>query len=58
MNTTTENENVDHENALKAAFYAIRELSDPANKIGPVAGRLAELIVEAQNGTITDGGQQ
>lgn len=48
----------DYENSLKTAFFAIRNLRDPANKISPIAGQLMELIVEAQNGTIEEGGQQ
>ena len=43
-------EEFDYENALKSAFFTLREIPDRNNKLESIKAELMDLIVKVQNG--------
>lgn len=50
MNTTQQTEQYDYENALKSAFFTLRDIPDRNNKLEAMKAELMELIAKVQNG--------
>ena len=46
---------IDYENPLKSAFFTLREIHDPFNKLEKIKAELMDLIVEAQSDTFDKG---
>ena len=55
MMTTTQTQ--DLENMLKSAFFTLREIHDPANKLESIKADLVKLITESQDDTFHMGGK-
>jgi hypothetical protein len=56
QNVNVYDEDYDIENPLKTAFYALREIPDPNNKLESIKGELMDLIGDAQDGKWFDKG--
>ena len=47
---TQQEEEFDYENALKSAFFTLRDIPDRNNKLEAMKAELMNLIVKVQNG--------
>ncbi len=56
MNQAQQQLDMDKENMLKSAFFTIRDIHDPANKLESVKATLMDLIAEVQDGKFDMGG--
>ena len=50
MSTKQQIEEFDYENALKSAFFTLREIPDRNNKLESIKAELMDLIAKVQNG--------